>query len=248
LVLGALGLLSWLERRRPLRPRVEDPLRSNARNLAIALGSAVAIRLAEKPVTARLSRLVEARRIGLLKAARLPRGLELALAVVLLDYTLWVWHVLTHKLPFLWRFHRVHHADRDLRATTALRFHFAEMLLSVPWRGAQVVAVGASPLALSVWQTLTLLAILFHHSNVRLPLALERRLARFVMTPRMHGIHHSVVRDQRDSNWATILAWPDLLHGTQRFDVPQDAVVIGDPALRDPRELGAKQMLALPFR
>jgi sterol desaturase/sphingolipid hydroxylase (fatty acid hydroxylase superfamily) len=90
--------------------------------------------------------------------------------VVLLDYSLSHWHVLTHRVPFLWRFHRVHHAALDLEVSTALRFHFAEMLLSVPWRALQVVVVGASRLSLALWQTLTLMAILFHHANLHSPI------------------------------------------------------------------------------
>lgn len=149
--------------------------------------------------------------------------------LVLLDYTLFVWHVLTHEVPFLWRFHEVHHADRDLSTSTALRFHFAEMILSVPWRAAQIVLIGAAPLSLSAWQTTTLVAILFHHANVRLPIAVERRLCRLIMTPRRHGIHHSMVEDEANANWSAIFSWPDYLHRTARFDVPQEAIAIGDP-------------------
>jgi len=141
----------------------------------------------------------------------------------------------------------VHHADLDLTASTALRFHFGEMILSVPWRAAQVLLVGASPLSLSVWQTATLLAILFHHSNLRLPLAVERRLCRILMTPRMHGIHHPDVRDETDSNWSTILSFPDFLHGTRRLDVAQERVTIGAPDLRGTGALGLASLLALPF-
>lgn len=247
LVLGTLATALWLERRRPLRRRTESKLRRDARNLAMAGASALAIRVTEKPLVTRLARLVHERRLGLLRRLDLPPVVEVAAAVVLLDYTLYVWHVLTHKLPFLWRFHRVHHADLDLDATTALRFHFAEMVLSVPWRAAQVVLIGATPVALSTWQTLTLLAILFHHSNVRLPLGVERRLCRVVMTPRMHGIHHSIVRRETDSNWSTILALPDYLHGTARLDVPQPEVEIGVPEYRDPAELELDDLLVMPF-
>jgi sterol desaturase/sphingolipid hydroxylase (fatty acid hydroxylase superfamily) len=148
---------------------------------------------------------------------------------VLLDYGLYVWHALTHKLPPLWRFHRVHHMDRDLDVGTALRFHFGEMLLSVPWRAAQIALTGVSRLPLSIWQTLTVLAVMFHHSNVRLPIGLERALSWLVMTPRMHGIHHSIVDAERNSNWSTIFSFPDYLHGTRRFDVPQEAITIGVP-------------------
>ena len=247
LVLGAFGALVWLERRRPLRREREPKLVRSARNLAFAGVSAAALRLTEKPVADRLTALVERRRWGLLKLARLPAWLEVTLAVVLLDYTLYLWHVATHRVPFLWRFHVVHHADLDLDATTALRFHFAELALSVPSRAAQIVVIGVSPLALSVWQTLLMLSILFHHSNVRLHTGGERALVRFVVTPRMHGIHHSTVHEETDSNWSSGLTLWDRLHGTLRLDVPQEEVDIGVPAYRDPRELGLAEILAMPF-
>lgn len=247
LVVGAFGLLLWLERRRPLRRAVEPKVRREARNLAVAACGAAALRLTEKPLADALTALVERRRWGLLKLARLPRWLEAAAAVVLLDYTLYLWHVLTHRAPFLWRFHVVHHVDLDLDASTALRFHFAELALSVPWRAGQILLIGVSPLALSVWQTVLFLSVLFHHSNVELPAGLERRLVRLLVTPRMHGIHHSTVEEETNSNWSSGLTVWDRLHGTLRLDVPQDAVVIGVPAYRDPREVGLADILKLPF-
>src|SRR5829696_5879100 len=247
LVLGAFGALVWLERRRPLREERESKLTRSARNLAVAAVGAAALRLTEAPLAGRLTALVERRRWGLLKLVRLPLWLEVAAAVVLLDYTLYVWHVLTHRVPWLWRFHVVHHIDLDLDATTALRFHFAELVVSVPWRAAQILFIGVSPLALSVWQTLLMLSILFHHSNVRLPAGPERRLNLFVVTPRMHGIHHSTVKEETNSNWSSGLTLWDRLHGTLRLGVPQDEVDIGVPAYRDPREVGLTSMLALPF-
>jgi sterol desaturase/sphingolipid hydroxylase (fatty acid hydroxylase superfamily) len=247
LILGAFGLLVWLERRRPLRRAVEPKLRREARNLAVAVAGAAALRVTEKPLADALTSLVERRRWGLLKLVRLPAWLEVALAIVLLDYTLYLWHVLTHRVPFLWRFHVVHHVDLDLDASTALRFHFAELVLSVPWRAAQILLIGVSPPALSAWQTFLFLSIIFHHSNVRLPLEIERRLNTFVVTPRMHGIHHSTVKEETNSNWSSGLTVWDWLHGTLRLDVPQDAIVIGVPAYRDPSEVGLASMLALPF-
>ena len=214
----------------------------------MAVLCATAVRCTERPVTQRLTQLVERKQWGLVKRLRLPVWLEVILSVVLLDYTLYVWHVLTHKVPWLWRFHQVHHVDLDLSTTTALCFHFAELILSVPWRAAQVVAIGASSLALSVWQTTTLLAILFHHSNVHLPLKVERWLCRFIVTPRMHGIHHSMVREETDTNWSTILAFPDYLHQTLKLNVPQQAITIGVPAYRQPRELTLWHIITMPFR
>jgi sterol desaturase/sphingolipid hydroxylase (fatty acid hydroxylase superfamily) len=165
----------------------------------------------------------------------------------LLDYTLYVWHVLTHRVPWLWRMHVVHHADLDLDVSTAVRFHCAEMIVSVAWRAGQVVLIGVSPLALSVWQTLVLLSVLFHHSNVRLPIATERWLNRFIVTPRMHGIHHSVIEDETNSNWSSGLTIWDRLHGTLRLGVPQENILIGVPAYRRPDEVTLGKLVTMPF-
>ena len=246
-VVGMLAAMLFLEKRRPLRRTREAKARHDARNLAMAGMTAVAIRIAEKPIVAPLAKKVHEKRWGLLPRLNLPPALEVALAAVLLDYTLYVWHVLTHKVPLLWRLHRVHHADLDLNTTTALRFHFVEMMLSAPWRAAQVAAIGAAPRSLSLWQTLTIAAILFHHSNVRLPIGLERWLCRIFMTPRMHGIHHSIVQRETDSNWSTIFSWPDYAHGTARLNVPQEEIDVGVPAFRDPQELRLGPVLRMPF-
>jgi sterol desaturase/sphingolipid hydroxylase (fatty acid hydroxylase superfamily) len=247
LIFGALAAIVWFENRRPLRQPTQSKSRRDLRNVAVAMMSAAAIRLTEKPVASALTGLVHRKNWGVVKWMRLPAWLEVAAAAVLLDYTLYIWHVLTHKVDFLWRFHEVHHADLDLDATTALRFHFVEMVLSVPWRAAQILVIGASPLSLSVWQTATLVEIMFHHSNVELPLELERWLSRLIVTPRMHGIHHSIVREETDSNWSTILSFPDYLHRTLRLNVPQRAITIGVPAYRDPEELELGEILVMPF-
>jgi sterol desaturase/sphingolipid hydroxylase (fatty acid hydroxylase superfamily) len=248
LVAGAFGALWWMERRRPLRAAVEPVNRRDARNLGVALAAGLALRVTEKPVAGRLTALVERRRWGLLKQFALPRPLETALAVVLLDYTLYLWHVLTHRAPHLWRFHRVHHADLDLSASTAFRFHFGELVLSVPWRAAQILLIGVSPAAFSVWQTALLVSVIFHHSNARLPESLERRLNYLFVTPRMHGIHHSVVPAETDSNWSSGLTLWDWLHGTLRLDVPQDAITVGLPDRRDPDALGLGELIPMPFK
>ncbi len=248
LIVAAFGALVWLERRRPLRGEVEPKLRREGRNLAIAAVGAAALQIAERPITETLTRLVEQRKWGLLKRAHLPRWIETPLAVVLLDYTLYVWHVLTHRVPLLWRFHVAHHIDLDLDASTALRFHFGELALSVPWRAGQIVLIGISPVALSVWQGLLLLSIMFHHSNLRLPIDFERRLSRIIVTPRMHGIHHSIIEEEANSNWSSGLTIWDRLHGTLRLNVPQDEITVGSPAYRDPEEVKLKEVLALPFR
>ena len=247
LILSAFGALVLFERRRPLRRLTESKLTRDARNLAVAAAGAMALQLAERPVIAPLTAFVERRRWGLLKCARLPAWLEVALAVVLLDYTLYIWHYVTHKVEWLWRFHVVHHVDLDMDASTALRFHFAELALSVPWRAGQVMVIGVSPFAFSLWQTLLFLSIMFHHSNVRLPIEVERALNRIIVTPRMHGIHHSTVRAETDSNWSSGLTVWDYLHGTLRLNVPQDEIDIGVPAYREPEEVALESILEMPF-
>lgn len=247
LVAGAFGLLWLWERRRPLRREVEPKLRRNARNLAVAGMAAVSLQLVERPVIQPLTGLVERRGWGLLKLVRLPKWLEVALAVVLMDYTLYVWHVFTHRSRFLWRFHVVHHVDLDLDASTALRFHFGELAISTGWRAGQVFLLGVSPLSLNVWQTFLMLSILFHHSNVELPFEVERRLNRVFVTPRMHGIHHSMIEDETNANWSSGLTVWDWLHGTLRLNVPQSEIEIGVPAYRETREVELVKILKLPF-
>jgi sterol desaturase/sphingolipid hydroxylase (fatty acid hydroxylase superfamily) len=241
------GLLLWRELRRPLRRSVESKFQRDARNLAMAGVSGLALLFAEAPVAQTLAALGEKRGWGIVRLVDLPSWLQIALAVILLDYTLYVWHVLTHRVPLLWRFHIVHHADLDMDASTALRFHFGEMLVSVPWRAMRVVMIGASPLALLIWQTATIFSILFHHSNIELPIQFERRLNWLIVTPRMHGIHHSIVREETNSNWSSGLTLWDRLHGTLRLNVPQDEVIIGVPAYREPNDLGLTRLLKLPF-
>jgi sterol desaturase/sphingolipid hydroxylase (fatty acid hydroxylase superfamily) len=241
-------LLLVLEGRRPLRPVVEPKPRRVARNLTLAgLGAAV-LNLLQTPLLVPVAEWARGRHLGLLNRVDMPPALELAAAFLLLDYTLWHWHWLNHRVRFFWRFHVVHHLDLDLDASTALRFHFGEMALSVPYRLLQVVVIGAHPSAVALWQVLLVASILFHHSNLRLPAGLERILVRVIVTPRMHGIHHSDYENETHSNWSSLLSAWDYLHGTLLLSVPQRAIVIGVPPYRDPRDVTLGKVLALPFR
>lgn len=261
-IFGTLAGLVALEFRRALRRQTREPkLRRDLRNIVVATAAGLAMQYAERPLTQRLARKVERRGWGI--APRLAGGdfVQTVAAVLLLDYGLYLWHVLTHKVPFLWRFHLVHHIDLDMDASTALRFHFGEMLLSVPWRLMQIVAAGASPFALSVWQTLLFVSILFHHSNVELPISIERWLGLVIMTPRLHGIHHEANREHSNSNWSSGLALWDLLHGTRLWntsdaDTNREAatrggedttVTIGVPAYQRIEDVKLKECLTIPF-
>jgi sterol desaturase/sphingolipid hydroxylase (fatty acid hydroxylase superfamily) len=228
LVLGWFAALMLAEVASPLRRSREAKGRRLLRNLAIAgLGSIA--QSVEQRVSQRLAKHVQRRRWGLIQQLDLSPAVELAAGLAALDYTLFVWHVLTHRVPLLWRFHAVHHADRDLDASTALRFHAAELALSIPWRAAQVSLLGITPRVLSAWQTALMMSVLFHHSNLKLGARFERWLGYLIATPRLHGIHHSIRSDERDSNWSSGFSLWDRLHGTFRADVPARAITIGLP-------------------
>jgi sterol desaturase/sphingolipid hydroxylase (fatty acid hydroxylase superfamily) len=246
-ITSAFALLWLLERRFPLRRETESKLKRTARNLAIAGLAAASLQLVERPMVQPLSKFVEERKWGLLKFLKLPRPLEVGFAMILMDYTLYWWHVLMHRLPFLWRFHLPHHVDLDLDASTALRFHFGELTLAVAWRAGQVALIGVSPLSLSVWQMFLLVSILFHHSNVGIPVEVERKLNKVFVTPRMHGIHHSIVQEETDSNWSSGLTIWDRLHGTLRLNVPQEVITIGVPAYRSAEEVELLEVVKMPF-
>ncbi|MEJ7849746.1 MAG: sterol desaturase family protein [Pyrinomonadaceae bacterium] len=245
---ATFGVLVLLERRRPLRRETEPVARRTGRNLLVAGAAAVALHFVESPIANRTALLVERRNIGLLKLVRLPAWLEVSAAVILLDYTLYLWHVLTHRVPFLWRFHVVHHVDLDLDASTALRFHFGELIVSAIWRAIQIAAIGVTPKSLQTWQALLIPSVLFHHSNVELPEKLEKFLSKFVVTPRLHGIHHSVLQSETDSNWSSGLSIWDRLHGTSSEFSRNSDITIGVPAHQDPRELTIGNLLVFPLR
>lgn len=240
-----LGLF-MAESLRPLRTPREARGPRVLRNLAIASLAAIVTLGVERPLAARASLKAKSNGWGLIRRARLPGWLSVCASVLLLDYTLYLWHILTHKVPWLWRFHQVHHIDRDLDTSTALRFHFGELLLSVPWRLLQVVLIGPSWAAFTLWQGLLTASVLFHHSNVRLPTGVERRLGRLVMTPALHGIHHSCNPEEMGSNWSSGLTLWDRLHGTFRSKAILPEVDIGVPGRRQPQ--GLLSALTLPFR
>jgi sterol desaturase/sphingolipid hydroxylase (fatty acid hydroxylase superfamily) len=141
----------------------------------------------------------------------------------------------------------VHHVDLDLDSTTGVRFHFGELTLAAGFRAAQIVVLGVDRDTLRAWQQLLVLSVIFHHSNLRLPGDVERRLAHVVVTPRMHGIHHSTRADETDTNYSSLLSWWDRIHRSLRLDVAQSAITIGVPGFRAPHDVTLGKSLMLPF-
>ena len=246
-IAGSFAAVAVLEELRPLRRRVEKKSRHVARDVAIAALSGIATAIVQEKFVAPLATRVSRRRLGLLNLVRLPRPLRIVAGILLLDYALWLWHVANHRFSPLWRFHRVHHVDLDLDSWTALRFHFGEMTMAGFVRMLKIRIIGPDPEAVTLWQTLLLPSIFFHHSKLNLPIGIERPLARFIVTPRMHAIHHSSVRDESDSNWSSLFSLWDFLHGTFRLDVPQTSITIGVPRYQNPSDVTIGRVLALPM-
>jgi sterol desaturase/sphingolipid hydroxylase (fatty acid hydroxylase superfamily) len=226
---------------RPFLPR----LLVNAAVSALAFGTAFVL---VGPAAAATLGFAEGRSFGLLQRAGLTGVAEGVAAFLLLDLSFYYWHVANHRFATLWRMHNVHHIDPDLDVTTAFRFHFAEVGLSAGFRVIQVLVIGPSAVAYAIYEAAFQLGTLFHHSNVKLPLTLERGLNKALVTPRMHGIHHSEVRDENRSNFGVIFPWWDRLHGTLRLNVPQSRVAIGIPAYSQPGDNRLPHCLALPFQ
>ena len=245
---GWVAALVWWERRKALRRVVDSKLQRDARNLVIAAGAGAVMQFGELPVAFTLARRAKRTQSGLLQWIPMPPVVRSIVGILLLDYTLYVWHVLTHRVPLLWRFHQVHHVDREMDATTALRFHFGEIAISIAFRALQVWVIGPTPVTVALWQIFLLVCILFHHANVRLPIRWERWVARIVITPRLHGIHHSIASDELNSNWSSGLTVWDWLHGTLRTDVPQDDVVIGVAGMLSDAQQRLKTALTLLFQ
>ena len=226
-VIGAAALVTLLvaERRRPLRRQKYPVLPRDARNLAMGAMCAAVVGLVETPLTQAVAR--TNRRDGRGLAHLFPKPLRGVVAFMAMDYGFYLWHIATHHVPLLWRLHRVHHVDPDMDASTAIRFHMLDMLVSLPWRLVQVRVSGIAPGALEAWQRFFTASILFHHANLALPHDWDRRLSLVLTTPRMHGIHHSVVKAERDSNWSSGISLWDHLHGTYRALPPPRAITIG---------------------
>lgn len=239
--------LFLLERALPLRRPKERLLPRLAVNFAVSAAAlAAAAALVEPAATASLG-FTESTSFGLMRVAGLSGPLEIVAAFLLLDLSFYYWHLANHRIGFLWRFHNVHHIDPDVDVSTSFRFHFVEVAFSTGFRAAQVIAIGPSFFAYAVYEMAFQLGTLFHHSNLRLPLPLERVLNKLLVTPRMHGIHHSDIREEDLSNFGVVFPWWDRLHGTLRLNVPQSEVTIGIPGYSRIGDNGVVASFVMPF-
>ena len=151
-------------------------------------------------------------------------------------------------MALLWRLHRVHHVDPDCDVSTAVRFHFLDMLVSLPWRAAQVRLSGVDRQTLNLWRGFFFASVMFHHANWRLPSGVDKALSRIITTPQMHGIHHSQRIEEMDSNWSAGLSWWDRLHGTFRSNRAPRSFPIGVDDPHAARDIPLIASHTAPFR
>jgi sterol desaturase/sphingolipid hydroxylase (fatty acid hydroxylase superfamily) len=219
-------------------------------NLALLAVDVLAVRLLAPGAAIALAMAGEARGWGLLHATGVPAWLAVPAAVILLDLAVWFQHVVFHAVPLLWRLHRVHHTDVDFDVTTGTRFHPIEILVSTGIKCAAVVAIGAPALAVLAFEILLNATSMFNHANARLPVAIDRWVRLFLVTPDMHRVHHSVVCNETNSNFGFAVPWWDRLFGTYRAQpaAGHQAMTLGVDAFRTAGDTRLDRLLAQPFR
>jgi sterol desaturase/sphingolipid hydroxylase (fatty acid hydroxylase superfamily) len=246
------ALFAGLEAVVPRRPRSLTRIRRWPTNLAITVLNTVALRglaivLPLLAVGAALD--AKAQGWGLLNWLDWPSWVELVLAILILDLAIWAQHLITHKVPLFWRFHRVHHADRDMDVTTGFRFHPIEVLASMVLKIGLIYLLGPPAVAVLVFEILLNGTSLFNHANLALPLGLERMLRLVLVTPDMHRVHHSVRREEHDSNYGFALSLWDRIFRTYvaEPEAGHDAMTVG-LEWQDERPARLPWVLGLPFR
>ncbi len=247
-VLTAVFVVLFIaEGKRQLRTRKQPRLKRAMINSIVSVPAFSLLRFILLPVMVRAAIKNRQLKFGLNYRYNAHPVIKGLVAFIILDYTNYLWHILNHKVPFLWRFHLVHHCDPDLDVTTAFRFHFGELIGSVFYRSAFVFLSGATPLNVLIYEIFFEAATQFHHSNWKLPYRIEKALNKVLVTPRMHGIHHSIVRQEADSNYAVIFSFWDRLHDTVRLNISQSLIVTGVPSYNNSNELTTGYLWRLPF-
>lgn len=219
-------------------------------NLELVVINTVLLRLLFPAATVGMALFAQAQGWGIFNTFAAPGWLVVILCVLMLDFVIWLQHVMFHAIPLLWRLHRVHHADLDFDVTTGLRFHPLEILLSMLIKFAAIVVLGPPVLAVIAFEVLLNATSMFNHSNVRLPRGLDRVLRWLLVTPDMHRVHHSIEADETNSNFGFNLPWWDRLFGTYRAQprAGHDGMTIGISTFRSAETCDRLWgMLKMPF-
>jgi len=218
-------------------------------NIGITVFNSVLVRLVFPAAAVGAAVLSEQQRWGLFNILIVPKLIAGVVAVIILDLTIYTQHVIFHKVPLLWRLHRMHHTDLDVDVTTGARFHPVEILLSMGIKIGMVFIIGVYAWSVVVFEVLLNGTSMFNHSNVFMNEKIDRFLRMVVVTPDMHRVHHSVIIKETDSNFGFNLSWWDRLFGTYRAQPASghEAMVLGLSNYRNPKWLTLRWMMAIPF-
>ncbi|MEJ2431633.1 MAG: sterol desaturase family protein [Pseudolabrys sp.] len=246
-VFAVMALWEWWAPRRKLTAGRAPRWTGNLGILAVDI---VAVRLLVPTTVVGVALVAAEEGWGLFPLVGLPYWASVMAGVIALDLVIYTQHVVFHYVPWLWRLHRMHHADVDIDVTTGVRFHPLEILLSLGIKIVAVLALGVPAFAVLVFEVLLNATSMFNHSNVKLPRWLDRAARWIVVTPQMHHVHHSAERAETDSNYGFNLPWWDRLFGTYRAEpkAGEKNIVIGLPDFRDASESRITRLITQPFR
>lgn len=245
-----LLLMISIEALLPYKRRTQTRSRRWVTNLGLVFLNSLALKLLGPITAVGVAAYALDNGWGLLALVPLPLYLDIIIGVILLDFAIYVQHVLSHKLPLLWKLHRVHHCDRDIDATTGIRFHPIEILFSMIYKCLIVVILGPLPLAVIAFEVILNASAMFNHSNIKLPLAVERIVRLLFVTPSMHRVHHSIFPHETDSNYGFCLSVWDRLCRTYIKDAQggQDNMTIGLSEYQNDSPSSIVWCLKLPFK
>ena len=219
-------------------------------NLALAFSNILLSRFTVGGLAYITAIYAQQQKMGLLNLIEVSPVIAIIFTLLILDFAIYCQHVISHKWSWLWRLHQVHHSDIEIDATTAVRFHPLEIILSLFYKAVWILLLGAEPVAVIMFEVILNGAATFNHSNVNIPLKLDRVLRWLIITPDMHRIHHSTIRKEADSNYGfSISLWDRVFQTyTANPQEPQVSMEIGLKNLRNPQQVGFFQLLILPFK
>ncbi len=249
--LGVFAIMALWEWRAPRRALTVSRALRWANNLGLVFFNSFILRLLFPAAAVGMAAFAREQGWGLLNYYDVPPVVAIVAAVIVMDFVIYLQHVMVHAVPLFWRLHRVHHADPDYDVTTGARFHPVEIILSMLIKFATILLLGPPVVAVIVFEVLLNAMAMFNHGNVGLPAGLDRLLRLFVVTPDMHRVHHSIEDDEANSNFGFNLSWWDRLFGTYREQprAGQQGMTIGIRKYRDSKQVvWISGLLMLPFR
>ncbi len=246
---GVLLLVALWEIIAPRRPLQDNKIRRWLANLSLVVIDTISVRVLFPILPVALAQIAETRGWGLFNALQMTFWLKIILSILILDFIIYLQHLLFHFNPILWRLHRMHHTDLDLDVTSGNRFHPLEIIISMLIKMAAISVLGAPAQAVLAFEVVLNACAMFNHGNIKLPAALDRLLRLFIVTPDMHRVHHSVIVRETNSNFGFNLPWWDRICGTYRSQPEKGHLdmTIGLKEYRDPKKLTLLRLLVQPF-